>query len=131
MSLRPTEIALEKAGTKGLYVAIDDPDTVGVLLIPCSFEHRRVVSRVDLENDYELHPARCPASPQEAGEGGLLEGLRGEIANHRNYVSSAESDAIHAGAQGNQDGEKEARLVVVIHKNTAESLEALLPKGTK
>lgn len=69
MSLRPTEIALEKSGAQGLFVAIDDPDTVGVLLVPCSFEHRRVVSRADLENDFELHPARCatptqPPSPQ-------------------------------------------------------------------
>jgi hypothetical protein len=73
MSLRPTEIALEKTGSKGFYVAIDDPDTVGVLLIPCSFEHRRVVSRAELENGFELHPARCsepvPPSPREAGEG--------------------------------------------------------------
>ena len=58
MSLRPTEIAQEKHGAKGLFAAIDDPETVGVLLLPCSFAHRRVVARDELESDYELHPAR-------------------------------------------------------------------------
>lgn len=64
MSLRPTAIVQEKGGAKGLFVAIDDPDTTGVLLIPCSFAHRLVVTRVELEDNYELHPARA-AEPEE------------------------------------------------------------------
>lgn len=61
MSLRPTAIALEKGGAYGLYVAIDDPDSEGVLLVPCSFEHRRVVTRDELEADFVLYPARGEA----------------------------------------------------------------------
>lgn len=62
MSLRPTGIALEQGGTQGLYVVIDDPESSGPLLIPCSWEHRRLdVSREDLQGDeWELHPARLP-----------------------------------------------------------------------
>jgi hypothetical protein len=70
MSLRPTAIAEERDGIQGLYVVIDDPDTTGALLIPISFEHRRVISRADLTNRFELHPARSPQqSVPDTGEG--------------------------------------------------------------
>jgi hypothetical protein len=57
VSLRPTAIAEKRTG--GLYVVIDDPETVGALLLPCPFAHRRVVAPDELDADYQLHPARC------------------------------------------------------------------------
>lgn len=55
MSLRPTAIALDSTG--GMYVVIDDPESSGPLLIPCSFDHRRIdISRDEL-SDWEIHSA--------------------------------------------------------------------------
>jgi hypothetical protein len=80
-----------------------------------------------------IHAALDPTQPIPSclSEEGVREKLLGEIEHQRRCVSFAESSAIHAGAGGNQAGEKEARLSAAIHKVTAESLEALLPKGTK
>lgn len=57
MSLRPTAIALDDQD--GMYVVIDDPAAcAGPLLIPCSWNHRRIdVSRSKLAEQFELHPA--------------------------------------------------------------------------
>lgn len=61
MSLRPTAIAIDSLG---MYVVIDDPETDGPLLIPCSWNHRRIdVSREELARDYELHSA-SPTQPK-------------------------------------------------------------------
>lgn len=81
MSLRPTAIVQEQGGAKGLYVAIVDPDTTGVLLLPCSFEHRRVVTRVELEDGFELHPARVtqPKHTHLSGDGERLKKIAGKV----------------------------------------------------
>ena len=62
MSLRPTAIAMTATG--GMYVVIDDPGDLDALLIPCSFEHRRVTPRSEVA-DLELHPGRDPAVERE------------------------------------------------------------------
>jgi hypothetical protein len=59
MSLQPVAIAEDKQG--GLFVVIDDQDAAEALLIPCSFDHRRVIDREELHGgDYTLHVALPP-----------------------------------------------------------------------
>lgn len=61
MSMRPTGLIVEPSG--GVYAVIDDPDAASVLLIPCSFNHRRVVSRDELASLGEFHPTQAAPSP--------------------------------------------------------------------
>lgn len=62
MSLRPTALALGK--NEAMFVVIDDKDGPEVLLIPCSWNHRQVRAREDLD-DFELHRP-TPATDDEA-----------------------------------------------------------------
>lgn len=82
MSLRPSAIAEEQAGSRGLYVVIDDPDTAEVLLIPCSFEHRRVLTReqYEAEGRFEVHPSQISPDPSDRDRG-LREWLRSDEAS--------------------------------------------------
>lgn len=68
MSLRPSAIVEQKFGPKGMYVAIDDPDTTGVLLIPCSFAHRRVASRSEISADFDVYPSQPSSRDEEVRE---------------------------------------------------------------
>jgi hypothetical protein len=74
MSLRPTALAV---GRTGMFVVIDDPETKGPLLIPCSWEHRQTdVSRADLESSvFEIHSARTPEAERMRKELDAVEPL--------------------------------------------------------
>lgn len=69
MSLRPTALAVDRQSQTGMYVVIDDPDTDVPLLIPASFDHRRIdVTREELYGGrFEVHRARVVGV--EASEG--------------------------------------------------------------
>lgn len=98
MSLRPSAIAEEQAGLCGLYVVIDDPDTAGVLLIPCSFEHRRVLAREQYEEKgrFEIHPPQPSPDPSDRDRGlveRFVEEIREEAATLRSQASDSEERA--------------------------------------
>lgn len=67
MSLRPTALAVDRESQTGLYVVVDDPGTNVPLLIPASFEHRRIdVTREELYGGrFEIYPARAAGEPVE------------------------------------------------------------------
>lgn len=77
MSLTPT--AMLETST-GLYVVIDEGEGYdAVLIIPASFDHRRVVARADLEAMGTLHPATTD-SPQDVADE-LAAGVRSFLAS--------------------------------------------------
>lgn len=58
MGLGPTALAMSKDDNT-MHVVIDEPDTNGPLLIPCSWDHRRIdISREELNERFCLHLAR-------------------------------------------------------------------------
>jgi hypothetical protein len=118
----------------GRKVTIDLPDGGGIAEVAGYVVKNDKGFGVVAREQYDFTAADLLAAqpvPSCLSEEELPKKLLGEIEHQRRCVSFAESSAIHAGAVGNQAGEKEAWLSAAIHKVTAESLEALLPKGTK
>lgn len=66
MSFRPTAIAEDEHGQ--LFAVIDDPGKSAALLVPMSFDHRRVINRRQLANEFTLHPARSDCLYNPEGE---------------------------------------------------------------
>lgn len=119
MSLRPTALALGSVGDNGMYVVIDDPESSGPLLIPCSWEHRRTdVSREDLAEDFELYQARGVE---------MIERIEAEVARLGNEISTLEGHVQQMPVLAGRFGP-----TIELHKQIRDRLQGLLDeaKGT-